>query len=253
MSKDSRLQFTSRLVLTKVIGQAGVKVNCSEFHFWPFTEEQLVKDIGRQHMFTMPIPTISFALLICLIEIPNIVGAGERNPQINDSAVSHNWLVTRDMWLAREHNNTEKIDVPLPLVVIQHTVSAQCNSFFQCAAQLRSLQSYFLNTFNNDIPYNFIIGNDGKVYEGRGWNKVGGHTLGYNHCSLSLGFVGDYRENVKGSAKVTALQEARAQMLFLEGIRLGHLRPNFHVLGAMDLMYTLSPVEKRLSIAVYQG
>lgn len=46
-----------------------------------------------------------------------------------------------------------------------------------------------------------------------------------------------------GATKVTPLQEARAQMLLLEGIRLGYLDPNFSVLGAKDLGTTLSPGE----------
>lgn len=40
--------------------------------------------------------------------------------------------------------------------------------------------------------YNFIIGNDGRVYEGRGWNKIGAHTFSYNSCSLGLAFIGKY-------------------------------------------------------------
>lgn len=35
-----------------------------------------------------------------------------------------------------------------------------------------------------------MIGNDGRVYEARGWNKVGAHTKGYNRCSLGLAFIG---------------------------------------------------------------
>lgn len=35
-----------------------------------------------------------------------------------------------------------------------------------------------------------MIGNDGRVYEGRGWGMVGAHTYGYNSCSLGLGFIG---------------------------------------------------------------
>jgi N-acetylmuramoyl-L-alanine amidase len=35
-----------------------------------------------------------------------------------------------------------------------------------------------------DIGYNFLIGEDGNVYEGRGWDEVGDHTFGYNFASL---------------------------------------------------------------------
>jgi hypothetical protein len=29
-----------------------------------------------------------------------------------------------------------------------------------------------------DIGYSFLIGGDGNVYEGRGWDRVGSHTIG---------------------------------------------------------------------------
>lgn len=29
-----------------------------------------------------------------------------------------------------------------------------------------------------DIAYNFLIGGDGAVYEGRGWDSEGSHTKG---------------------------------------------------------------------------
>ena len=37
----------------------------------------------------------------------------------------------------------------------------------------------------DDIGYNFLIGGDGIVYEGRGWNKQGAHTKGNNFKKIS--------------------------------------------------------------------
>jgi hypothetical protein len=31
-----------------------------------------------------------------------------------------------------------------------------------------------------DIGYSFGVGEDGRIYEGRGWDRVGAHTSGYN-------------------------------------------------------------------------
>ena len=44
----------------------------------------------------------------------------------------------------------------------------------------------------DDIGYNFMIGGDGAVYEGRGWDSQGAHTKGilYNshiyNCSKQM-------------------------------------------------------------------
>lgn len=39
----------------------------------------------------------------------------------------------------------------------------------------------------NDIGYSFLVGEDGNVYEGRGFDRVGAHTLGHN--TVALGFI----------------------------------------------------------------
>lgn len=32
-----------------------------------------------------------------------------------------------------------------------------------------------------DIGFNYIVGEDGNIYEGRGWDEVGAHTKGHNY------------------------------------------------------------------------
>lgn len=43
-----------------------------------------------------------------------------------------------------------------------------------------------------DIGYNFLIGGDGNVYEGLGWNRQGEHTKGYNKRSICIAFIGTF-------------------------------------------------------------
>ena len=38
-----------------------------------------------------------------------------------------------------------------------------------------------------DVGYSFMVGEDGNVYEGRGWDQVGAHTYGYNTVGLGKG------------------------------------------------------------------
>ncbi len=38
----------------------------------------------------------------------------------------------------------------------------------------------------------FIVGEDGNAYEGRGWNRVGAHTPGYNAIGLGFCIIGNF-------------------------------------------------------------
>lgn len=44
----------------------------------------------------------------------------------------------------------------------------------------------------SDIGYNFIVGEDGNVYEGRGWGKQGAHSKNFNNKSIGICIIGDY-------------------------------------------------------------
>ena len=41
----------------------------------------------------------------------------------------------------------------------------------------------------DDIRYNFLIGQDGVIYEGRGWNVAGQHTVGEDDTSIGKSIV----------------------------------------------------------------
>ncbi|KAJ0184097.1 hypothetical protein K1T71_000520 [Dendrolimus kikuchii] len=179
------------------------------------------------------------ALVICIVLILTFTLRGSMLSD-DDDVAPHEWNITRNMWLAAWANNTQTTEPfePLRLVIIQHTVSPECNRFINCAAELRNLQSYFLNNLGYDIPYNFMVGNEGRIYEGRGLGMVGAHTYGYNSCTIGIGFIGDYREGV---TQVTPLQVANVQRLLAVAVERGLLHPDYHVVGARDLRSTQSP------------
>ena len=44
----------------------------------------------------------------------------------------------------------------------------------------------------NDIGYSFVIGGDGNIYVGRGFNVVGAHAPKYNNKSVGICMLGDW-------------------------------------------------------------
>ena len=104
-------------------------------------------------------------------------------------------IISRQQWNARAPTATSTIlSSQLPNVFIHHGGADQyCTTQSSCADIVRSYQNYHMGTKGwSDIAYNFVVGEDGNVYEGRGWNAVGAHTYGYNEESIGICIIGDF-------------------------------------------------------------
>jgi N-acetylmuramoyl-L-alanine amidase len=83
---------------------------------------------------------------------------------------------------------------PVPYSVVHHGGSpSYCYDQASCAAIVRSYQNYHID-FNgwDDIGYSFVVGEDGNIYEGRGWGVVGAHAPNYNTRSIGICVIGDF-------------------------------------------------------------
>jgi len=58
----------------------------------------------------------------------------------------------------------------------------------------------------NDVGYSFLVCEDGRVYEGRGWNVLGAHTLGYDEIAIGICIIGDYKRRLPLPAALDATQ-----------------------------------------------
>jgi N-acetylmuramoyl-L-alanine amidase len=57
----------------------------------------------------------------------------------------------------------------------------------------------------DDIGYNFLIGEDGRAYEGRGWDTHGAHTGSWNGVSHGISVIGDFTLRNPNSAAINAI------------------------------------------------
>ena len=98
--------------------------------------------------------------------------------------------------------------LPVSYLFIHHTAGAQCSTRDACSAQMRSIQAYHMDTNGwADIGYNYLVGGDGAVYEGRGWPKVGAHTYGYNSVSVAISLMGDFTNVLPSAAMLQATKD----------------------------------------------
>lgn len=104
-------------------------------------------------------------------------------------------LITREMWRAKNPTNPfEDLELPTKYLFIHHSVTPGGPG----ASLIRGIQEYHQNSEEfggrgwKDIGYNFLIDDQGKVYEGRGAGIVGGATRDYNQVSHAICLLGNF-------------------------------------------------------------
>lgn len=65
-------------------------------------------------------------------------------------------------------------------------------------ADIVSIHNMHRNLGWSGIGYNFYVRKSGNIYEGRGWDHQGAHTLGYNDESIGICCEGYYHKDEKG-------------------------------------------------------
>ncbi|XP_077538068.1 uncharacterized protein LOC144150119 [Haemaphysalis longicornis] len=148
-------------------------------------------------------------------------------------------IVSRRQWGARPWRERKLVHPSRPVerIFIAHTVGRNCYDIPTCAARMKSYQDYHMDGHKwADIGYNFVVGGDGRVYEGRGFGVEGTHTLGHNSGSIGIALTGDYRNATPSDKMLDALQR-----LIDCGVKQGYISPNYQLHGHRDATCTESP------------
>ncbi|WP_326828669.1 N-acetylmuramoyl-L-alanine amidase [Streptosporangium sp. NBC_01810] len=84
---------------------------------------------------------------------------------------------------------------------VHHTAGAK-------SQLVRAIQDFHMDTNGwNDIGYNFLVDEDGTVYEGRGWTVVGAHCPGHNQTGISVAFIGTNNPTPAAKKSIRRLYE----------------------------------------------
>lgn len=122
-------------------------------------------------------------------------------------------------------------------VFIHHTTGNGCRDKASCSRAIRGHQNYHMDKNGwPDIGYSFLVGGDGRIYEGRGWGQVGAHTRGYNHNGIAISFVGDFMKQTPNAGMLKA-----ARNLIACGIRKGKISAKHSLHGHRDANCTACP------------
>jgi N-acetylmuramoyl-L-alanine amidase len=146
-------------------------------------------------------------------------------------------IVSRAEWNARNPTSITYIALPVPRYFVHHTEGSTCTTIDACKSIVKGIQNYHMDSNGwADIGYNFLVGEDGNAYEGRGWDRVGAHSPNYNSVALGVSVIGSYMTRNPNSAALTVTQQ-----LISCGISLNKLSASYSLHGHRDGTCTSCP------------
>lgn len=150
-------------------------------------------------------------------------------------------VITRSIWGAKAGRG-DAAARGLGLVVIHHFASpdiAPSATQSKETEAMRGVERSHLGRGWQGIGYNFVIFGSGRVYEGRGWGRVGAHAPGANSKSVGICFGWDGQARGLTPGAVQAAHE-----LLREGITLGWLAPELEIRGHRFYSQTTCPGDR---------
>ena len=147
-------------------------------------------------------------------------------------------LIGRKMWLAQPALHPPiPLEHPVNYIVILHTATEECHTQSECAFVTKQIQNYHIGGHGwLDIGYSFLIGGDGNVYEGRGWDSRGAFAKSHNHLAIGIAVIGTFTVVVPSDRQIFALN-----YWIEEGVRLKKISPDYKILTHRQLSDTSSP------------
>ncbi|KAK2188719.1 hypothetical protein NP493_124g04037 [Ridgeia piscesae] len=115
----------------------------------------------------------------------------------------------RDGWGAVEPREERvPLKTPVQYVIISHTaLLGRCTTTEKCCRDARKVQKFNMETSHfADIAYNGLIGNNGIILDGRGFDVQAATAYGWNSQSLGFAFMGMFIRDVPGEEALAALQ-----------------------------------------------
>lgn len=135
-------------------------------------------------------------------------------------------VVTRSQWGARARSCTP---AHRPNRLTIHHTDTPNNDSLSMAARMRQIQSYHIDTRGwCDIGYHFLVGQDGKVYQGRIETTMGAHAANDNSNNVGISFIGTYDSTVPSTAVLDAGAKIIKAMSNTYGIALNRTKIKGH-------------------------
>ncbi|XP_037953442.1 peptidoglycan-recognition protein SC2-like [Teleopsis dalmanni] len=144
-------------------------------------------------------------------------------------------IISKSEWGGRNPTSKSTLASGLSYAVIHHTEGSSCSTKAACIQQMKNIQSYHMDSLGwADIGYNFLIGGDGNIYEGRGWNVLGAHASNWNSKSLGISLMGNFNNYSPTAVQISAAKELLAYAVTKGQITSGYILYGHRQVGSTD-------------------
>ncbi len=114
-------------------------------------------------------------------------------------------LVSRDAWTKRPIGSNNYAMNGVSRITVHHTGEYEAWADKSDLDVVRSIDNAHRSRGWPTIGYHYLVGKDGRIYEGRPVQYQGAHTYTENEHNLGISVIGDFREKLPNSAQLAAL------------------------------------------------
>lgn len=94
-------------------------------------------------------------------------------------------IVSRSKWGARAPKSVKTVPWSARTEFVVHHSEGPTDQ------TIKSIQNFHMDTRGwSDVGYNFLVRDDGTIYEGRGWTKAGAHAHQHNTSGIGVCYIG---------------------------------------------------------------
>lgn len=129
-------------------------------------------------------------------------------------------ILSKKDWLGRDPKKYVNITTPVSMVIIKHTGGGTCFDFQTCAGKVQTIQGANIADGFDDIYCNFLIGGDGNIYVGRGWDVRNAHR----DSTIDIVYMGNFDVDV-----FTETMSEAGQLLIEDGAKKNKISLDYKV------------------------
>ena len=157
-------------------------------------------------------------------------------PEIDSFLRGDYRIVRRSSWTKQSVRKNNRPMGSVNRITIHHTGEHGNIAKLPDLEVVKRIENYHRNERRwAAIGYHYLVGRDGKVYEGRPAHFQGAHTRGNNRNNLGISMIGDFNKHEAGQRQLAALASLIDDMRGKYGVK------RSRVFGHRDLSPSICP------------